>query len=91
MEAEYHRWYDEFHLDEVLQVPGFVTAERYSLVQSEGSPRLGDLSHLAVFTVATDDLTATMAAFREAQQSMAQPACLDADSVVLSWWSARAG
>ncbi|WP_132838634.1 hypothetical protein [Streptomyces sp. BK205] len=86
MEAEYHRWYDEFHLDEVLQVPDFVAAERYSLVESDGSPLLGDTSHLAVFTVKSDDITATMSAFRDAQKSMAQPACLDSESVALSWW-----
>lgn len=86
MEAEYHRWYDEFHLDEVLHVPDFVAAERYSLVESESSSVLGDTSHLAVFTIASDDIRATMSAFRDAQKSMAQPACLDADSVSLSWW-----
>lgn len=86
MEAEYHRWYNEFHLDEVLQVPDFVTAERYVLVQSDGSQFLGDGSHLAVFTITSYDIGATMAAFRHAQESMAPPACLDADSVTLSWW-----
>ncbi|WP_405774066.1 hypothetical protein [Streptomyces sp. NBC_01538] len=86
MESEYHRWYDAFHLNEVLQVPDFVAAERYSLVESDSSPVLGDTSHLAVFTVASDDIGATMSAFRDAQKSMTQPACLDADSVTLSWW-----
>ncbi|MFJ5309575.1 hypothetical protein [Streptomyces sp. NPDC088350] len=86
MEVEYHRWYNEFHLDEVLQVPDFVAAERYSLVESDSSPVLDDTSHLAVFTVTSDDISATMSAFRDAQKSMPQPACLDADSVTLSWW-----
>ncbi|MFJ4684263.1 hypothetical protein [Streptomyces sp. NPDC088789] len=86
MEAEYHRWYDEFHLDEVLQVPDFVAAERYSLVESDGSPRLDGTSHLAVFTVTTADIDVTMSAFRDAQKSMTPPACLNADSVILSWW-----
>lgn len=93
-EAEYHCWYDEFHLDEVLQVPGFVTAERYALVESDDGPVLGSESHLAVFTITSRDLDATMTAFRRAQKSMALPACLDADSVALSWWrplGSRAG
>ncbi|MYS89711.1 MULTISPECIES: hypothetical protein [Streptomyces] len=85
-EPEYHRWYDEFHLDEVLQVPDFVTAERYALVESDDPHVLGPGSHLAVFTVTTNDIAATMTAFRHAQKSMAQPDCLDADSVALSWW-----
>ncbi|MFH9008977.1 hypothetical protein ACH4E5_37785 [Streptomyces afghaniensis] len=93
-EVEYHRWYDEFHLDEVLQVPGFVSAERYALVESDGTSVLSSGSHLAVFTITSRDLDATMTAFRHAQKSMALPECLDADSVTLSWWrpvGSRAG
>ncbi|MEU3415795.1 MULTISPECIES: hypothetical protein [unclassified Streptomyces] len=91
-EAEYHRWYDDFHLDEVLRVPGFVSARRLQLLPRdagddlfEGSPaRPG--SHLALFTVETDDIDATIAAFQRARTSMRIPDCLDPDSVTLSWW-----
>jgi hypothetical protein len=86
MEAEYHRWYDEFHLDEVLQVPGFFVAERCALVESDDSQFFGDGSHLALFTVESDDIGATMTAFRHAQKSMKRPPCLDPDSVSLAWW-----
>ncbi|RPE38958.1 hypothetical protein EDD90_1904 [Streptomyces sp. Ag109_O5-1] len=85
-EAEYHRWYDDFHLDEVLQVPDFVTAQRFALIGSEGSQFLGDGSHLAVFSITSDDIGATMTAFQHARKSMATPTCLDIDSVTLSWW-----
>lgn len=86
MEDEFHRWYDEFHLDEVLTVPDFVAAERFVLVEGETNRSLDDRSHLAVFTITSDEIGATMAAFRDAQKSMRQPACLDGDSVALSWW-----
>ncbi|MFH9657974.1 hypothetical protein ACH4NF_30170 [Streptomyces sp. NPDC017248] len=94
-EAEYHRWYDDFHLDEVLRVPGFTSARRLQLLPGETGdaggafplgPQAGPGSHLALFTVESDDIDATIAAFRHAQTTMRTPACLDPDSVALSWW-----
>jgi hypothetical protein len=39
-DEEYNRWYD-FHLGEILVVPGFVSARRYRLqtVRATGRPR----------------------------------------------------
>ncbi|MHC3470934.1 hypothetical protein ACYF6T_19785 [Streptomyces sp. 7R007] len=85
-EDEYHRWYDDFHLDEVLRVPGFITAERCAPPSGEDAEFAGDGTHLALFTVESDDFAATLATFREAQRSMAQPPCLDPESVSLTWW-----
>ncbi|MBZ6083040.1 hypothetical protein [Streptomyces olivaceus] len=85
-EAEYHRWYDDFHLAEVLRVPGFVTAERCAPPSGEDAEFAGDGTHLALFTVESDDFEATVAAFREAQASMEQPSCLAPESVSLTWW-----
>ena len=36
-EADYHRWYDEEHIAELLAVPGFLSAGRYVAVK--GSPK----------------------------------------------------
>ena len=36
-EAEFNRWYDEEHLPELLQVPGFLSAGRYSALK--GGPK----------------------------------------------------
>jgi len=41
-EAEFNRWYDEEHLDLLLEVPGFLSASRY--VALRGGPR-----HLAMY------------------------------------------
>ncbi|WP_329251680.1 hypothetical protein OG223_22925 [Streptomyces sp. NBC_01478] len=89
-EAAYHHWYDDFHLDEVLQVPGFVAARRLRLLpepEPDGPP-LGPGSHLALFTVESDDIDATRELFRQARKSMEIPSCLDPSSVALSWWRA---
>src|SRR5260370_40941246 len=36
-EAEYHRWYDEEHIANLLAVPGFLSAGRY--VALKGGPK----------------------------------------------------
>src|SRR5262245_23907955 len=35
--AEYHRWYDEEHIAELLAVPGFLSAGRYEALK--GAPK----------------------------------------------------
>ncbi len=35
-EAEFNRWYDEEHLPERLEIPGYVSARRFKLEEGEG-------------------------------------------------------
>jgi len=62
-EAEYNRWYNEQHLPDVLNVPGFVRAQRFKLsdVQMGGEP---DNTHryLALYEIETDDVAAALKA-----------------------------
>ena len=57
-EAEYNRWYEQQHLDDVLRVPGFVSARRYQL---SGDPADAPAGYLATYDIDTDDLDATLA------------------------------
>jgi hypothetical protein len=52
-EAEYHRWYDEVHLPEVMRVSGFVSAQRFTL----NIPMIGELPHkfMSIYEVDCDD------------------------------------
>jgi hypothetical protein len=38
-EAEYHRWYEEQHLKEVVSVPPYVAAQRYRVAEAQVSPQ----------------------------------------------------
>ena len=42
-EAEYNRWYDEVHLGDVLEVDGFVAAQRFALGLRAAGQRIGEL------------------------------------------------
>lgn len=53
-DAEYNRWYTERHLADVVAVPGFVSAQRFKIVdaQADGAPEQG---YMALYTMRTDD------------------------------------
>jgi hypothetical protein len=59
-EAEFDDWYTNTHLAEIVRVPGFVSAQRFELSESD-PPQQGIQRHLAVYEIEGD-----VAAAREA-------------------------
>lgn len=57
-EDDFNRWYDEVHVPEVLEVPGFVSARRF---------RSGD-DYLAIYELEGDDLDAVITDFRSRER-----------------------
>jgi hypothetical protein len=60
-EDAFNDWYDNRHLDDVLKVDGFVSAQRFRLSQQKpptGTPSSG---YLAIYEMETDDAEATVA------------------------------
>ena len=53
-EDEYNDWYSSQHLADVTAVPGFVSAQRFRLLDSEaeGAPQQ---RYMAIYTIDTDD------------------------------------
>ncbi len=88
-EDEYHAWYDNVHLDEVLTVPGFTAAQRYAVEPPLAfEPSLGfetaqasDDRYVAMFTVETDDIDAAMTTFDDMRAHFAESPAIDLDSV----------
>lgn len=80
-EGEFHRWYNEVHLAEVLQVPGFVCVERWILCHPGAPVLAGNEGFLATFTIVTEDIAATLSTFEEARRSMSTTPSLDLASV----------
>lgn len=58
---EFNRWYDERHIPDALDVPGYLSAQRFRLgdVQMAGAPE-SRWRYLAMFDMETEDLAATM-------------------------------
>jgi hypothetical protein len=57
---DYHNWYDEVHLVEILKIAGFTSARRFRKVQGEGLP------YLAIYEVEADDLEEAQASIGKA-------------------------
>lgn len=63
-DAEFSKWYDEVHLEEVLDTPGFVAVQRYQL----NDVQLGTnhpYKYLAIYELETDDPQSTLDALKE--------------------------
>jgi hypothetical protein len=75
-EDEYNEWYDNVHLGEVLQVPGFVAARRYA---AAGSVRGGDspYRYLSIYEIEADDLESATAALQAAVRGMRMSDAID--------------
>jgi hypothetical protein len=78
-EDEFNRWYDDTHLPEMLQVPGFVAGRRYTLAgpRAAAGPRF-----LAVYEIETEDLAATLAALGAAARMMTVSDAMDQPATV---------
>jgi hypothetical protein len=82
LEDEYNEWYTETHLDEVVATPGFVSAQRFQLVDDGGAPC--PHPYLAIYEVEVD-LDAAKAALTAGADDRAPvpPAMSDKRKV---WW-----
>ena len=66
-EKEFNEWYDNIHLPDILETPGFVRASRYE----NTNPAEGQGKFVSMYEIETDDLAQTMAAFTEKVNSKA--------------------
>ena len=60
---EFNDWYNNQHLGDVLQIPGFVSAQRFKLgaAQRMASP---PYKYLTLYEIETDNIQETMSALR---------------------------
>lgn len=61
-EVEYSKWYDEHHLIDVINVPGFVSARRFRLAttQFQFNTVTPAYRYLALYEIETDDVEGTL-------------------------------
>lgn len=60
-DAEFNRWYDEVHLKEVLEAPGFVAAERFDLGEAQMVEAERPHRYLAIYEIEGDPASALQA------------------------------
>ena len=60
--ADYHKWYNEVHIPEILSIDGFVSARRFEPMEPGGP-------FVAIYEIEADDIEAARAALTDATQS----------------------
>ncbi|MGQ9572870.1 MAG: DUF4286 family protein [Dehalococcoidia bacterium] len=61
-EEEFNQWYNNTHVPDVLEVPGFVACTRYEVIGNLGP---GQGKFLAVYEVESDDIPSSMATLQQ--------------------------
>lgn len=61
-EDEYNAWYDEHHLKEVINVPGFISARHFRLATAQFpfNTVTPGYRYLALYEIETDDIAAAL-------------------------------
>ena len=84
-EDEFNDWYENTHLAEVLQVPGFVSAQRFQLL---GDPA-GGAKYLTVYELSGDPQKALAALGEAVATTMNMSDSMDSTSVVTKLYMPR--
>ena len=64
-ESEFNEWYNKNHITDVLNVPGFVSAQRFRLAEAQlGGEASKTFKYLAIYEIETDDLAGTLKELR---------------------------
>ena len=64
-EKEFNDWYDNIHIPDVLETPGFLSATRYV----NNNPTEGTGRFLATYGIEAEDIDKTMTALQENMRS----------------------
>jgi len=59
-EAEYNEWYNKIHIPDVLNVPGFVAAQRFKLAEAQFGDGPHTHRYLALYEIETDNAQASL-------------------------------
>jgi hypothetical protein len=64
-EAEFNEWYNTHHIPDVLNVPGFVCAQRFHIADAQmGGEASKAYKYLALYEIETDDLAGVLKELR---------------------------
>jgi len=60
-EDAFNQWYDTHHIPDVINVPGFISGQRFKLADSQfGGEASKAFKYLAVYEIETDDIAGTI-------------------------------
>jgi len=77
-DSEFNEWYNNQHIPDVLKIPGFVAAQRFSLAGAQMGGATSPWRYLALYELDTDDLAG---ALKELAARVGTPAMVMSDSL----------
>jgi hypothetical protein len=64
-EDEFNEWYNTHHIPDVLNVPGFISAQRFSIAEAQmGGEKSRAYKYLALYEIETDDIAGVLKELR---------------------------
>lgn len=69
-DADYNDWFDNHHLPELLDIPGFVAAQRFTLSETQRAAPPYPFRYMAIYEIETDDLAKTIGEIGARQKDM---------------------
>jgi hypothetical protein len=84
-EAEYNEWYNKIHIPDVLNVPGFVAAQRFKVADTQFADGKPAHRYLALYEIETDDLKGS---FNELQKRVGTADMFMSDAIDMKGLSA---
>lgn len=86
-DREYNEWYDAVHINELLDIPGIVSARRFAA--SPSSPHVPPSSYLAIYEIEAEDPAVVMRELmsRGASGQLSRTDSLDPSSGKLWLWA----
>ena len=79
-EDAYNDWYSNIHIKEIVQIPGFVSAQRFKLGEAQMGPTGAHL-YLAIYEM-EDDAGAAVEALVKARPDLTQTDAMDRSNVL---------
>ncbi len=78
-EDEFNAWYDEVHLRDVLEIPGFVAAQRFRLseAQIDGAGEAAPARYVAIYEIDAESVEPVLASLAEGTDKMEISEALD--------------
>jgi hypothetical protein len=75
-EDEYNEWYSDVHIQEVVDIPGFISAQRFALSPSQMGGQC-DYRYLALYEIEADDVKTALDNLKAARPNLRMSDALD--------------
>ncbi|HEY0246636.1 MAG TPA: hypothetical protein VGC45_00105 [Gryllotalpicola sp.] len=85
-DAEFNDWYENTHVPEVLRMPGFLSGQRFTLVDS--NPPFAGPQYLAVYEIESDDIDATLTTITDMAPGRTKSPAIDTSVSVVRMYEA---